>query len=108
MSLLMMRSFIERHAQNEDLQYAQPLAKALLKGYQKRFAHLFENNNLLMATALHPSFTPLLLNKIAPEKAEFIKARILRELKVLIRPRQEAQRQPSAISSQIEAVDPQD
>lgn len=93
-TLCVMKTLLNEHANNDDLEYAKPLVQAVLRGYQKRLAHLFEDSNLLMATALHPNFTPFLLQKIAPEHLDVIKTRIVRALKAMIRPREEGQRQP--------------
>uniref|UniRef100_A0A3Q2Z3R4 Uncharacterized LOC109529306 n=1 Tax=Hippocampus comes TaxID=109280 RepID=A0A3Q2Z3R4_HIPCM len=49
-----------------------------------RFGVLFEDQDLLMASALHPSFTPTILARIAPNQANAIKDRIVRELKAMV------------------------
>lgn len=57
-NLWLMKASLEEQSQNGDLVYARPLVQALLRCYEKRFGHLFEDGDLLMATALHPTFTP--------------------------------------------------
>ncbi|KAL7644160.1 UNVERIFIED_CONTAM: hypothetical protein RMT77_004984 [Armadillidium vulgare] len=57
-----------------------------------------------MVIALQPVFTLKTLESIAPDKVEDIRDRITRELKAVIYPRKEQQRQPG----QPEVQEPQD
>lgn len=79
-SLHIMRSLLERQRDSVNLQYATPLVEALLKGFDTRFCHLYENKEVLMATAIHPHYTPAVLRKIAPAMVATIKDRLIREL----------------------------
>ncbi|MPC93003.1 hypothetical protein E2C01_088118 [Portunus trituberculatus] len=90
-SIWLMKVSLEEQSQNVNLLYARPLLQALLRGFEKRFGHLFEADKLLMATALHPNFTLKALETIAPEKVEKIKNMITRELRAIIEPREEQQ-----------------
>ena len=47
-----------------------PLVQVLFRGYKVRFSHLFENVDLLMATAFHPTFTIKALESIAPDRVD--------------------------------------
>ncbi|XP_050724101.1 uncharacterized protein LOC127002325 [Eriocheir sinensis] len=77
-----------------------------IRGYEKRFGHLFEDGDLLMATALHPNFTPKALEIIAPDKVEEIRDTITRKLRAVIKPREDAQQQRQP--GQPEVQEPQD
>lgn len=104
-NLWLMRVSLEELLQTDELLHARPLVQALLRGHSKRFGHLFQDGNLLMATALHPTFTPKALERIAPDKEEEIKNRIVRELKAVIKPRaEEQQRHPG----QLDVTEPHD
>jgi hypothetical protein len=105
-NLWLMKASLEEQSQNGDLVYARPLVQALLRCYEKRFGHLFEDGDLLMATALHPTFTPKALESIASDKVEEIRDRITRELRAVIKPREkeQQQRQPG----QPEVQEPED
>ena len=61
------------------LHHAQPLVEALLRAYEQRFGHLYHDVGLLMATALHPHFTPAVLDEVAPEWKDSVKQRIIRD-----------------------------
>ena len=63
------------------LSHAMPLLEALLRGFENRFQHLFEDHNLLMASATHPWFTTKLTVKLNPTDVEVIKSRVAWELK---------------------------
>lgn len=63
------------------LSHAKPLLEALLSGFENRFQHLFEDHDLLMASATHPWFTTKLTAKLNPTDVEDIKSRVTRELK---------------------------
>lgn len=91
--LWLMKTSLEEQSQNENLVYARPLLQALLSGYKKRFDHLFQNRDILMAVALHPAFTPKALERIAPDKVEEIRDRIVRELGAVIKPSEEEEQQ---------------
>ncbi|XP_051927040.1 uncharacterized protein LOC127604142 isoform X1 [Hippocampus zosterae] len=86
-TLLVLKRWLLQDQQRGELQYAQPLIQSLLRGFDKRFGVLFEDQDLLMASALHPSFTPTILARIAPNQANAIKDRIVRELKTMVRQR---------------------
>uniref|UniRef100_A0A3Q2YRB0 HAT C-terminal dimerisation domain-containing protein n=1 Tax=Hippocampus comes TaxID=109280 RepID=A0A3Q2YRB0_HIPCM len=110
-TLLVLKRWLLQHQQRGELQYAEPLVQSLLRGFEKRcvwvfmdenivfanspslmyrFGSLFEDQDLLMASALHPSFTPAFLARIVPEQADAIKDRILGELKALVSDHREA------------------
>lgn len=104
-NLWLMRVSLEELLQADELLYARPLVQALLRGYSKRFGRLFEDDNLLMATALHPTFTSKALERIAPEKEEDIENRIVEELKAVIKPRAKVQQ---CHQGQLDATEPRD
>lgn len=89
--LWLMKTSLEEKSENIHLVYARPLVQALLSGYEKRFGHLFQNRDLLMATALHPSFTLKALESIAPDMVEEIGDRITREIGDSIKPTEKQQ-----------------
>ena len=83
-----MKTMLERLSNS--LEFAQPLVQALLRqqsaiqGFAARFGHLYEDQNVLMATALHPHNTLVMLTKVVPGKVQEIKDRIVRELEEII------------------------
>ncbi|XP_077404827.1 uncharacterized protein LOC144037315 isoform X5 [Vanacampus margaritifer] len=92
-TLLVLKRWLLQHQQKGELQYAEPLLQALLRGFDKRFGSLFEDQDLLMASALHPSFTPAVLARIVPDQTSAIKDRIFTELKSIVQPREEEQQE---------------
>lgn len=78
--LHIMRSHLERQRDSGNLQHAKPLAEALIKGFDKRFCHLYKDEEVLMATAIQPHYTPAVLRKLAPDTVGAIKDRLIREL----------------------------
>ncbi len=76
-NLHIMKTLLERQMESP-LEYAMPLAEALLSAYQRRFGHLYSQNNILMATALHPHYTPVVIGVVAPENLALIKNKIIR------------------------------
>jgi hypothetical protein len=85
-----MKTLLERLRDGNSLEYAQPLVEALLtqpsatKGFAARFGRLYEDQNILMATALHPHNTLVMLRKVVPDKVQEVKERIVRELEEMI------------------------
>ncbi|XP_077380569.1 uncharacterized protein LOC144020710 isoform X1 [Festucalex cinctus] len=101
-TLLVLKRWLQ-HQQRGELLYARPLVQSLLRGFDKRFVSLFEDQDLLMASALHPSFTPAVLSKIVPDQANAIKDRIFKELKAMVQSteqQQATQAQPQVKSHQ--------
>ena len=97
-NLILMRVSLERirDAQGDQaLIYAQPLVDALLRqkgnkgGFEKRFSHMFADQDLLMATALHPNHGISSFDFMAPHMKEEILERVVQEMKALIRPETE-------------------
>ena len=76
------------------LQYAQPLVVALLQAYEARFGHLYEDMNVLLASALHPHYTPVVLSVLAPAGIDAIKQMLVTELKQIISSEVEVEEQP--------------
>ncbi|XP_019740446.1 ADP-ribosylarginine hydrolase isoform X2 [Hippocampus comes] len=107
-TLLVLKRWLLQHQQRGELQYAEPLVQALLRGFDKRFGFLFEDQDLLMACALHPSFTPAVLTRIVSSQADAIKGRILRELKAMVRPGEEEQQEQQPIQAQSDVKSHQD
>ncbi|XP_019748720.1 uncharacterized protein LOC109529736 isoform X1 [Hippocampus comes] len=103
-TLLVLKRWLLQHQQRGELQYAEPLVQSLLRGFEKRFGSLFEDQDLLMASALHPSFTPAFLARIVPEQADAIKDRILGELKALVSDVQQEQNVRPAVKSHQDRV----
>ncbi|KAL7644392.1 UNVERIFIED_CONTAM: hypothetical protein RMT77_005222 [Armadillidium vulgare] len=91
--LWVIKTSLEEQSQNDYLVYAKLLVQALLCGHEKRFAPLFQNRDILMATLLHSAFTLKAMENITPEKVDEIKDRIIRELRAVIKPSKEEQQQ---------------
>jgi hypothetical protein len=49
------------------LEFAMLLVEALLKAYQRKFGQVYSLTNILMATALHPDYTPAVMEVVARE-----------------------------------------
>ena len=56
------------------------------RAFKGRFQHYFENKDLLMATALHPHFRHLLIGYLNLEMKDEIKAAIVNEMVMKLRP----------------------
>jgi hypothetical protein len=84
-NLHIMRTLLERQRDSGNLQYAKSLVEALLRGFEKRFGHLYDDMDIVMATALHPHYTPAILRKVAPDSVPAVKTRIVMELKTLMK-----------------------
>jgi hypothetical protein len=78
--LHLMKYHLETLRDGGTLQHAMPLVQALLKAYDKRFANLYSDMRVLMATATHPHYTIDLLKTIAPDFLTAVKERIVTEL----------------------------
>eukprot|EP00096_Caligus_rogercresseyi_P014048 TRINITY_DN6591_c0_g1_i1.p2 TRINITY_DN6591_c0_g1~~TRINITY_DN6591_c0_g1_i1.p2 ORF type:complete len:129 (+),score=38.84 TRINITY_DN6591_c0_g1_i1:1-387(+) len=55
-------------------------------GFNNRFMHLFNDEDLLMATLTHPNHGPFMLKHVAPALEEDIKKRLIREIVISIIP----------------------
>ncbi|KAG0704882.1 hypothetical protein GWK47_024615 [Chionoecetes opilio] len=79
-----------RALESKPLKYARPLLQYLLenplsddkrpKGFKARFSFLFDNMDILMATAMHPLFKLPVVCLLNPEKVDAVKARLLCEV----------------------------
>ncbi|XP_076057324.1 uncharacterized protein LOC143034865 [Oratosquilla oratoria] len=89
-TLHMMRLHLENLKTDRNLQYAQPLVAALLgtegsgKGFYGRFAARLKEEDVLMATALHPHYTMSLVRHFSPNEAVDIKHRIVEEVTKMV------------------------
>ena len=80
-TLHIMKTLLIRKRDQDALEYAKPLAEALLAAFEGRFGHLYQDENALIATAIHPHYTPAMLRVIASdEMQETIIKRIVQEL----------------------------
>lgn len=78
--LHLMKYHLETLRDGGTLQHAMPLVQALLKAYDKRFAYMYSDMRVLMATATHPHYTIDILKTIAPDILVAVKERIVTEL----------------------------
>ncbi|XP_076052167.1 uncharacterized protein LOC143031784 isoform X2 [Oratosquilla oratoria] len=96
-SLQLMRIALEELQADKTLQYAQPLVTALLgskesgRGFYGRFSWVFEDDKIIMSSALHPHYTLALIHHFLPDKAAYIKDRIIREMKAIVGMEEEVQ-----------------
>ena len=63
-----------------NLSHAKPLLEALLSRFNTRFEHLFENHDLLIASATHPRFTIKMVAKLNLNLVENVKRKATTEL----------------------------
>ena len=89
-NLILMRESLERIREAQGGQafiYAQQLVNALLRqkgnngGFEKRFSHMFADQDLLMATALHPNYGMSSFDFMAPHMNEEILERLVQEIR---------------------------
>ena len=83
-SLHIVKCRLDRERDDGNLQHVIPLVEALLKGLNTRFNHFYANMDVLMATAIHPHYTPVVLKKIAHDSAAAVKEKLVNELKTAI------------------------
>ncbi|QQP56494.1 Uncharacterized protein FKW44_001175 [Caligus rogercresseyi] len=90
--LMLLNREIQAIKREGELRYAGPLVDALLEqygnvhGFNNRFMHLFNDEDLLMATLTHPNHSPFMLKHVAPVLEEDIKKRLIREIVISIIP----------------------
>ena len=84
-TLHIMKKTLEELMHEGNLIYAKPLVSALLTSYEKRFSRLYDDEKLVIATAVHPHYTPAVLTALAPGQKEYIENIIIRELQSLSR-----------------------
>ena len=83
-SLHIVKYHLDRERDDGNLQHAIPLVEALLNGLITKFNHFYADMDVLMATALHPHYTPVVLKKIAPDSVAAVKEKLVNELKTAI------------------------
>jgi hypothetical protein len=103
-SLHIVKCRLERERDSGNLQHAIPLVEALLKGLNTRFNHFYEDRDVLMATALHPHYTPVVLKKIAPDSVAAVKEKIVNELKTAIMSAELDEQQPAPSEARSEEL----
>ena len=81
LSLHIVKCRLDMERDSGNLQHAIPLGEALLKGLNTRYNHFYTDMDVLMATALHPHYTPVVLKKIAPDSVVAVKEKLVHELK---------------------------
>lgn len=89
-TLFVLRSRLEA-MKSDSLKYANPLLSSLLenpfseeenpKGFKARFSNLFNDMDLLIATAIHPFFKLPTVHLINPDKVDSVRARLLNEVR---------------------------
>eukprot|EP00096_Caligus_rogercresseyi_P013875 TRINITY_DN646_c0_g1_i10.p1 TRINITY_DN646_c0_g1~~TRINITY_DN646_c0_g1_i10.p1 ORF type:complete len:713 (-),score=162.64 TRINITY_DN646_c0_g1_i10:334-2472(-) len=86
-SLFIMKLKLEKLQSDGNLSHAKPLVDALLdhngrQGFKARFGHLFEDDDLLMATALHPHYKLVAVKNMTKSRAQTdtIQRRLVEEL----------------------------
>jgi len=82
-TLHIMKQKLERIRDRRTLTFARPLVDALIRNYQKRFGHLYDDLGILMASATHPHYTPKVVDVLAPDRVLEVREKILRKLVVL-------------------------
>ena len=83
-SLYIVKCRLDRERDSGNLQHAIHLVKFLFKGLNARFNHFFTDMDALMATALHPHYTLVVLKNIAPDNVATVKEKHENELKTAI------------------------
>ena len=81
--LMVLRGQLSRAAARTDLSYANPLAKKLLAAFKKRFNNLFHQDQLLVATAVHPHWAFVAIQTLVPQKVQHVKKLLVQELVTL-------------------------
>ena len=82
--LVIKTNLLKENAKNHF--HADKLVDALLRGvgrntgFEARFGDIFQDEDLLMATALHPMFRMPIVKAINPAKADVIRRRIIKEV----------------------------
>ena len=82
-NLMVLRGQLSRAAARTDLSYAKPLAKTLLDAFKKRFNNLFHQDQLLVATAVHPHWAFVAIQTLVPQKVQHVKKLLVQELVTL-------------------------
>ena len=83
-SLYIVKCRLDRERDSGNIQHAIPLVEALLKGLNTRLNHFYTDMDVLMATALHPHYTPVVLKKVAPNSVAAVKEKLVNKLKAAI------------------------
>ena len=78
--LMILRGQLVQAMGRTDLSYAKSLAKALVDGFAKRFDRLFEDEQLLLATAVHPHWGFVAIQTLNPDKVQSVKNLLVQEL----------------------------
>ena len=95
---------LEKLRDGNELHHARPLVVALLESLEKRFSQVFSDENVLLATALHPHYTLAVLKKITPDKVSSVKELLKKALKDRVNT--EVNPKLSSTESNIVAPDP--
>jgi len=61
------------------LKHGQSLLEHLITGFNRRFSHLLDNNDLLKAVAIHPRFRLYMVSQINKELVSKVKNELLAE-----------------------------